>query len=72
MGLLVLTLTISALALHSWFFVEIHFNVVAFNGIAFVKLDRIVNRTKNTFFNKSNYFHLHYFFFFSSNICECL
>ena len=49
MGLLLLTLTTSGLALHFWLLIEILLNVVAFNGIAFVKTDRIVNPIK-TFF----------------------
>ena len=76
MGLLLLTLTISGLALHGWFatltyiLIEIELNLFAFNlvvfsgavlnGIVFMKLDRIVNPVKDTFFNKSKYFHLYY------------
>ena len=59
MGLLLLTLTISGLALHGWLFIEIQLNGIAFNlvvfsgavlnGIVYVKLDRIVNPVKNAF-----------------------
>ena len=44
MGLLLLTLKISGLALHYWLFIEMQLN-----EFAFVKLDRIVNPVKNTF-----------------------
>ena len=50
--------------LHSWFFIEIQLNEVALNEVIFVKFDKIVNPRKNTFFNKSKYFHLHYVIFF--------
>ena len=59
MGLLLLTLTISGLALHGWLLIEIQLNLFAFNlvvfrgaalnAIVFIKLDRIVNPVKNTF-----------------------
>ena len=41
MGLLLLTLTSRGLFLHSW--------LIQLNEIAFVKLDKIVNPVKNTF-----------------------
>ena len=44
MGLLLLTLTICGLVLHSWLIIEIHLN-----ELEFVKLDKIVNPMKNTF-----------------------
>ena len=64
MGLLLLTLIISGLALQIWLLIEIQLNGIAFNGIAFVKFDRIVNPIKNTILTKSNNFHLHYVIFF--------
>ena len=63
MGLL-LTLTISGLALHGWLFIEIQINGITFNGIAFAKFDRIVNPIKKHFLNKPKYFHFHYVIFF--------
>ena len=61
MGLLLLTLIISRLALHSWLLIEIYFNVVVFNGIAFNELTfvtcyRIVNPIKNIFLTNLNIF----------------
>ena len=47
MGLLLLTLTVSGLALHDWLFIEIQLNGIAFKELAFVKFDRIVNPIKN-------------------------
>ena len=59
MGLLLLTLTISGLALHGWLLIEIQLNLFAFNlvvfsgavlsGIVFMKLNRIVNPVKILF-----------------------
>ena len=45
MGLLLLTLTISGLALHGWLFIEIQLNLFAFSGamlnrIILTKLDK--------------------------------
>ena len=76
MGLLLFTLIISRLALHSWLLIEIYFNVVVFNGIAFNELTfvtfyRIVNPIKNIFLTNLNIF-IYTMLFFSSNICECL
>ena len=71
MGLLVLTLIISGLALHGWLLIEMQLNGIAFSLVVFsgavlngiVKLDRIVDAIKNTFFNKSKYFRLYYIIF---------
>ena len=59
MGLLLLTLTISGLALHGWLFIEIELK-----ELAFVKFDRIVNPTKNTFLTNLNIFIYIMSFFF--------
>ena len=72
MGLLLLTLTTWGLGLHSWFFIEIQFNGIAFNGeFAFVKFDKIVISMKNTFWTNLNIF-IYTMLFFSLNIYECL
>ena len=57
MGLLLLTVIISGLALHAWLFIEIQLQ-----KLAFVKLDKIVNPMKHTF-NKSKHLHLQYVIF---------
>ena len=62
MGLLLLTLTTWGLVLHSWFFIEIQLN-----GIAFVKSDKIVNPTKNAFLTNLNIF-IYTMLFLSLNI----
>ena len=74
MGLSLLTLTISGLALHDWLFIEIQLNGTAVNlvvfseavliGIVFMKLDRIVNPVKNTFLINPNIFIYTMSFFF--------
>ena len=51
MGLLPLTLIISGLVSHGWLLIEIQLN-----EFTFVKLDRIVNLVKNTFFTNPNIF----------------
>ena len=56
MGLLLLILITYGLVLHSWFFIEIQFNGVALNKVTFVKFDKIVNPTKNTFLTNLNIF----------------
>ena len=61
MGLLLLTLTISGLALHGWLLIEIQLNLFVFNGgvlngTVLMKLDRIVNPIKNTFLTNPNTF----------------
>ena len=66
MGLLLLTLTFCGLALHAWLFIEIQLK-----EIAFVKLDRIVNPTKNTFLTNPNTF-IHTMLFFSLNTRDLL
>ena len=66
MGLLLLTWTTCGLVLQSWFFIE-----KQFNGIAFAKLEKIVNPTKNTFLTNPNIF-IYTMLFFLLNICECL
>ena len=61
MALLLLTLIISGLTLHSWFFIEIQFNRIAFNReFTFVKSDKVVNPRKKHFFNKFKHFILYY------------
>ena len=72
MGLLLLTLTISGLALHSCLLIEIQLNVVAFNGIAFVKLDRIVNPVKKHFLTNLNIFIYFMSFFSIKYLCMSL
>ena len=57
MGLLLLTVIISGLALHAWLFIEIQLK-----KLAFVKIDKIVNPMKHTF-NKSKHLHLQYVVF---------
>ena len=64
MALLLLTWTTCGLVLHSWFFIEIQFNEVALNGIAFVKFDKISNPMKNTFLTNLNIFIYIILFFF--------
>ena len=72
MGLLVLTLIISGLALHGWLLIEIQLNGIAFSLVVFsgavlngiVKLDRIVNPVKNTFLTNPNIFIYTISFFF--------
>ena len=59
MGLLLLTLISYGLVLNSWFFIEIQFN-----GVAFVKFDKIVNPMENTFLTNLNIFIYTMFFFF--------
>ena len=59
MGLLLLTLTICGLALHSSLIVEIQLS-----EIAFVKLDKIVNPMKNAFLTNPNIFIYTMLFFF--------
>ena len=59
MGLLLLTFTISGLALHSWLLIEIQLN-----EFTPVKLDRIVNPIKNTFLTNPNIFIYTISFFF--------
>ena len=59
MGLLLFTLTICGLVLHSWLIIEIRLN-----EFAFVKSDKIVNPMKNTFGTNLKYFHLYNFTFF--------
>ena len=49
MGLLLLTLTICGLVLHSWFFIEIQLNGIAFKELPFVKSDKIINPMKKAF-----------------------
>ena len=49
MGLLLLTLAISGLALHAWLFIEIQVN-----EFTLVKLDIIANPRKNTFLTNLN------------------
>ena len=66
MGLLLLTLTICGLALHSWLFIEIQFN-----ELALVKSDKIVSPMKNTFLTNLNIF-IYTMLFFSLNIYKCL
>ena len=77
MGLSLLTLTISGLALHGWLLIEIRLNLfafklVVFSGAVFMKLDRIVNPVKNTFLTNPNIFIYTTSFFFLWNIYECL
>ena len=50
-GLLLLTLTIYGLVLHSWLIIEIHSN-----ELTFVRFDRIVNPIKITFLTHPNIF----------------
>ena len=59
MGLLLLTLTISGLALHPWLFIKIQLNEIIFKDFEFVKFDRFLNPTKNTFLPNPNNFILH-------------
>ena len=66
MGLLLLTLISYGLVLNSWFFIEIQFN-----GVAFVKFDKIVNPMENTFLTNLNIF-IYTMFFFSLSIYKCL
>ena len=66
---MLLTSTISGLALHGWLFTEIPLNLFAFsgavlNGIVFMKLDRIVNPVKNTFLTNPAIFVYTISFFF--------
>ena len=49
MRLLLLTLTICRLVLHSWFFIEMQLYGIAFKELAFEKSDKIVNLMKNAF-----------------------
>ena len=49
MGLLLITLTICGLVLHSWLIIEIQLN-----ELTFVKLDKIDNPMKNTFLTHLN------------------
>ena len=63
MGLLLLTLRTCGLVLRSWLFAEIQLIGIAFNGIAFGKLDKIVNPTKNTILANPNIFIYTMFFF---------
>ena len=60
MGLLLLTLTICGLVLHSWFFIEIQFNGIAFKELAFVNSDKIFDPMKNVFFNELKHFILYH------------
>ena len=59
--LLLLTLITCGLVLHSWLFIEIQLN-----ELAFVKLDKIVNSMKNTFLTNLN-ISIYTMLFFSSN-----
>ena len=78
MGLLLLTLIISGLALHGWLFIEIQLNGIAFNlvvfsgavldGIVFMKFDRIINPVKNTFLTNPNIFIYTISFFFIEHL----
>ena len=63
MGLLLLILTISDLALHGWLLIEIRLN-----EFTFVKLDRIVNPVKNTFLANLNIFVYTISFFFINHL----
>ena len=69
MGLLLLIVIISGLALHARLFIEIQLN-----EFAFVKPDRIVNPIKNTFLINLNilYVHTMKYYFFSLNTYEYL
>ena len=64
MGLLLLTLTISGLALRGWLFIGIQLNGITFKELGFVKFDRIVNPTKNTSLTNPNILILHYIILF--------
>ena len=68
MGLLLLTLIISGLALHGWLLIEIQLY-----EFTLVKLDRIVNPIKNTFLTNPNIFIYTISFFFMWRMsCEYL
>ena len=59
-----LTLTICGLTLHSWLFIEIELNGIAFSGatlnkFTLVEVDKNVNPVKKTLFNKPKYFIIH-------------
>ena len=77
MGLLLLTLTISGLASHGWLFTEIQLIGITFKELGFVKFDRVVNTTKNTFLKNPNNLILHYIILFHQifvdvfNIINC-
>ena len=70
-GLLLFILITCGLVLHSWFFIEIQLKGIASNGITFMKFDKIVNPTKNTFLTNLNIF-IYIMLFFSLKIYECL
>ena len=61
-----LTLTTCGLVLHSWLFIEIQLK-----EFPFVRLDKIMNPSKNTFLTNLNIFIYTMLFFFSLNIYEC-
>ena len=63
MGLLLLTLIISGLALHAWLIIEIQLK-----ELAFVKIDKIANPTKNTFLTNPNIFIYTMLFFFIKHL----
>ena len=69
MGLLLLILTTCDLVLHSWYFIEIQLNGIAFD--AFVKFDKMVNPKKNAVLTNLN-ISIYIMLFFSLNNYECL
>ena len=68
MGLLLLTLIVSALTLHSWFFIEIQFNGVALKEVVLTKLDKNKAPIWNIFLINAKIF-IYYFLTVFRHVC---